>query len=193
MLQVDVDAADIGRLFAEGEADKAEADRRIVSAVLKHLECGQRLTEKQDSLLHGQWLPWLQANLDILGFAPPGPNQAINTERTAQRLMKASKANPSPATDLSVEQALKISRPMWGHKYARYGHCTGDPEWFTPTNVAEAVWNTFGGVIHLDPASNDVANREIIKAERFFTKEDDGLAHDWPGKIYVNPPYLTRW
>ena len=188
--RADGDAIEIGRLFAEGEADKVEADRRIVSAVLKHLECGQRLTEKQDSLRHGQWLPWLKANLGILGFAPPGPNQAKNTERTAQRLMKAWEANPSLASDIGGEQALEISRDLWGHKYARYGHCTGDSEWITPANVAKAVRRTFGGVIHLDPASNPVANREVIKAERFFTKEDDALAHDWPAEsLYLNPPY----
>ena len=29
----------------------------------------------------------------------------------------------------------------------------------------------------------------IIKAARFFCEADNGLAHDWPGKAYVNAPY----
>lgn len=27
------------------------------------------------------------------------------------------------------------------------------------------------------------------KCERFFTRADDGLAQDWPGRVWCNPPY----
>jgi len=40
---------------------------------------------------------------------------------------------------------------------------------------------------------------EWIPARRYFTKEDDGLAQDWTGRVWMNPPYskpapwVERW
>lgn len=65
---------------------------------------------------------------------------------------------------------------------------TGNFEWFTPPHIVEAVREVFDGSINLDPASNLEANK-IIRAEKFFTIEDDALSHEWHGKIFLNPPY----
>ena len=185
---VDNDAVEIGRLFAEGEADRIEASKRIVSAVLKHLKCGRRLNAKKESLQHGQWLDWLTDNCDILDFASQGPNRARNTERRAQRLMKAWEANPSPASDMGVEQALEISRQMWGHdKGSIYANCTDDYEWFTPSEIIERAREVMGS-IDIDPASCAQANK-AVKATKYFTKKDDGLNQEWRGNVFINPPF----
>lgn len=65
---------------------------------------------------------------------------------------------------------------------------TGEFERHTPARYIEMA-RTVMGTIDLDPASSEVAQK-IVKATRFFTVRDDGLAQDWTAEnVWLNPPY----
>jgi len=60
--------------------------------------------------------------------------------------------------------------------------------WCTPPKYVDAVKKVFGGVISLDPCSNEWS---IVNAEtEYRLPEQDGLRGSWDyPTIYVNPPY----
>lgn len=60
------------------------------------------------------------------------------------------------------------------------------PEHYTPDKIIDRVVALFGE-IDLDPCSN--AGIPNIPALNHYTQTDDGFAHEWPGKVYLNPPY----
>jgi phage N-6-adenine-methyltransferase len=64
---------------------------------------------------------------------------------------------------------------------------TGDNEWHTPAKYIEAALRVLGN-IDLDPASCEAA-QATVKARQFFTAEDNGLAQQWRGRVWLNPPY----
>lgn len=64
---------------------------------------------------------------------------------------------------------------------------TGAQEWFTPEEYI-LMARTVLGDIDLDPASNEIAQRTVL-ARKFFSKQDDGLAQEWHGRVWLNPPY----
>lgn len=65
---------------------------------------------------------------------------------------------------------------------------TDSQDWCTPPKYIKAIKDFFGGMIHLDPCSNE---RSIVGAENeYMLPEQDGLAASWDfPTIYVNPPY----
>ena len=59
--------------------------------------------------------------------------------------------------------------------------------WNTPATLIELVRRVMRG-IDVDPATNAGA-QAVIRAATFYTLETDGLAHDWHGRVFLNPPY----
>lgn len=65
-------------------------------------------------------------------------------------------------------------------------HSSKSVEHYSPPFIVEAARSVLGR-IDLDPASCELAN-QTVRAERIFTREDDGLARQWFGRVFLNPP-----
>ena len=65
---------------------------------------------------------------------------------------------------------------------------SGDDEYYTPVEIVEATRKALGGKIDLDPASCELAQK-TVKAEKYYTIDDDGLSKEWSGYVFLNPPF----
>lgn len=121
------------------------------------------------------------------------PLQALGTKmqrKYARKLVSAVKESDiadyvRESTDNS-EQASIAGLFKWLDG-GRHGNLLGDYEWYTPPTIIDAAREVMGG-IDLDPSSCAIAN-EVVKAERYFTEDENGLDQHWEGRIFLNPPF----
>lgn len=57
-------------------------------------------------------------------------------------------------------------------------------EWYTPPWIIDRL-----GPFDCDPCAPPQEARPFDIAPLCYTKEDNGLAHDWHGTVWMNPPY----
>jgi hypothetical protein len=97
---------------------------------------------------------------------------------------------------------LILDGPTSKHRIASN---SGNMEWYTPAHILDAARALFFDEycpesldhadegcdcppITTDPATSDIA-QQGIGAKYWWTAETDGLAHEWHGNVWLNPPY----
>lgn len=68
-----------------------------------------------------------------------------------------------------------------------------DIEWYTPPEIREAVVGALGGIVDLDPCADP---GRTFPSAMHYTEQDNGLVHQWIGRVYMNPPYgrtINTW
>lgn len=66
----------------------------------------------------------------------------------------------------------------------------GISEWGTPPRFFAELDREFGFTLDV------CATKDNAKCQKFFTKEQDGLAQEWTGTCWMNPPYgrtIGQW
>lgn len=141
MPAADLSPHSIGGLFSRAKAACMESVPYLI-------ECGERLKAKRATLNHGEWLPWVEANRETLGFG----------ERTAQLLIKGAATNPKSTADLTPQAALKISRMIWGNA------------------VPKAAPRLISRPVDLPEPPEPEQSEEALPIERYeFDEEDDRI------------------
>lgn len=124
----------------------------------------------REELVASAEIPHSQPIIDKGGFT-----------RVKPQLVKVKLIDDSDAGKAGAKERAKEIQPVRGTTG------TGENEWYTPVEHIERARRALG-TIDLDPASSELAN-ETVRAGAFFDEEANGLAREWHGNVWLNPPY----
>lgn len=92
--------------------------------------------------------------------------------------------SPSEAWLTAADAAIQA---VWDQEMRAIQLSHSSVEHYGPAYMGDLFREVFGGPISLDPASCPQANL-LIRAEHYYTQEQDGLSLPWFGSVYLNPP-----
>jgi hypothetical protein len=96
-------------------------------------------------------------------------------------------AETKEAGMLTSAALVKWARQAKRHRERLNPLMTSDSgEWDSPRHVVGASQDALGGCIDLDPCAEPARS---VPATHHFTAAEDGLAREWIGHVYLNPPY----
>lgn len=165
---------DLDQLAAEIRVEHEACEAAMTATVQHAIRAGELLTDAKAQVRHGEWLPWLEAN-----FA--------GARQTATLYMRLA-ANGTRVFHLdSVRDAIaEIAPPR--EMGVHYSSATD--EWATPQSFFDGLASEFA-------FTTDVcALPSSAKCEHYYSPEDDGLAQEWQGTCWMNPPYgdaISAW
>jgi len=182
----DVTAADVRTVVQEHIPPKQvpfPTDREILAAADKAEAEGSGLGQKEWDALPESYTgdcykqcygPRVMVKGDVLEYGVRGVYKCTGCGyQYAPFCQPAPIQQPPPAP-------TNVYQPMAVH------YSSETPEWYTPKPIIERVQRCLGQ-IDLDPCSN--TGTPNVPALLHYTVQEDGLAHDWRGRVYMNPPY----
>lgn len=157
---------------------KMRAERRLANAVDQGQQAGQIARPHVRSDARPPGITPIDEIVDTRRLAEARKIRDTYTDEDLEGLRRR-------ADDADEELSRKelITRPR-GLLISASG---GSQDWYTPLPHIEAARAVLGA-IDLDPASSAEANR-TVRAARYLTEADNGLARDWRGRTWLNPPY----
>lgn len=180
------------KLTSAANETHADCLRMIVRAEVRmadEVDAGQKhgtVAKREDSLLRGSDVRTSDNGTTTLN------DLGVSRQRLSE--WRDVRDAGSPIVEEAIEAALAdgraptkadIHRAIQGKPHISQN--SGNNEWYTPEPYLVAARKVLGR-IDLDPASSKDANA-LVKADRYFTADDDGLSQDWAGSVWMNPPY----
>ena len=167
-------------LAAEIHWHQQQSQVHAVAVIHHKVEIGLRLIAAKELLCHGQFLKWAEREF---GWKRTNVERHMLLARNYPRV-----GNLPEHTSLRMALAAVAARD--GSDNVHFS--SGSDEWYTPQQIIERTVTALGA-IDLDPCSNP---ENSVPAATHFTRETDGLAHEWHGRVYMNPPYgdeISDW
>lgn len=110
-------------------------------------------------------------------------------QRIAERC-KTTQPRVSKYIACAEKYSVANNRPSFWEAYSEVdgkrrltGYSSASDEWETPQELFEALDGEFHFTLDV------CATKANAKCRRFFTEQDDGLAQEWSGVCWMNPPY----
>jgi len=174
----------------------SESQRGMVAARIANLKRGRPelnisidlFTQPDAAKALNVSVPTVKRAKEVLAEGAPSLVQAVDSGEvavsTAATLTALPKEEQAEVVAKGRSEILRMAKEL---TKAHVSHNSGENEWYTPEEIIHAARSVLQ-VIDLDPASSTEANN-IVNANKYYTKEDDGLNQTWLGKIWLNPPY----
>lgn len=113
--------------------------------------------------------------------------ESIAPEIKQEILQGKTEVTKKEVIELAAAPIEKLEAKVEEIRKPHVSNNSGNNEWYTPPEFIEVARRAMGS-IDTDPASSEVAN-EFVKAETYYTADDDGLTKEWHGNVWMNPPY----
>lgn len=122
------------------------------------------------------------SRLESLSWAYHREVASLQPDQQSEWLERAAQGKWSLKQLRGAVKAAKGDGEPWQNIYL-----SDSNEWYTPAEYMDSARSVLGD-IDLDPASTHEANK-TVRAATYYTAEEDGLAYEWPGRVWLNPPW----